>query len=124
MRLSGIAKVIVATTDAALAADAYGRGFGLEVGAASVDEDRGVLSVVCRPPKGGIIEPVSAIDTSREFAQDIACMVKEKGEGIYALVLCAEDPRSAASVLRSRGLDLSETTGIETSVFGTRILIE
>ena len=90
MRLSGIAKVIVATTDAALAADAYGRGFGLEVGAASVDEDRGVLSVVCRPPKGGIIESVSAIDTSREFAQDIACMVKEKGKVVFGTRILIE----------------------------------
>jgi hypothetical protein len=110
--LSGIAKVIVATTDASLAADVYGRGFGLDVESVVEDCDRGVLCARCRPPKGGLIELVSAADSSRAFAGDIERFVKERGEGMYALVLRTADPPAAASKLGT------------STFFGTRFLIE
>lgn len=121
--LSGIAKVIVATSDASLAADAYGRGLALHVAAATVDDERGVRSIVCTPPKGGVIELVSALDTTKPFAQDIERAVKDKGEGMYALVLRAQDPHAAASLLQSRGVVMGGPGGLEASVYGARFLL-
>jgi hypothetical protein len=122
--LSGIGRVIVATTDASLASDAYGRGLGLDIGPAVEDEERGVLSAVCRPPKGGVIELVSALDSTKPFARDVERFVKEDHEGIYALVLHADDPTAAVSLLKARGIHMGGAGGREASVFGARFLIE
>lgn len=122
--LSGITKAILATSDAALAGDTYRRGFGLDVGPAEHDDERGVITVVCRPPKGGLIEFVSVVDSSRPFAQEIELFIKERNEGLYALVLKADDPASAASVLAGRGIGFGGSTQLETSLFGARILLE
>jgi catechol 2,3-dioxygenase-like lactoylglutathione lyase family enzyme len=122
--LSGIARVIIATTDAAKAAEAYGHGFGLEVDAPVNDEERGIQQVLCRPPKGGVIELVSTLDTTKPFARDIELFLKEKNEGIYAFVLHADDPKAAAVFLQDNGVSVGGTTGLEASVFGARLLIE
>ena len=121
--LSGIAKVIVATADASLAADVYGRGFGLDVGPVVRDEKRGVLTALCRPPKRGVIELVSAVDTDQPFARDIERAVKDGG-GMYALVLHAADPPSAVAMLAERGVVTRlGPAGHEATVFGTRLVI-
>lgn len=126
--LSGIAKVIIATTDASLAASAYGHGFGLAIDPVTTDTVRGVDVVRCHPPKGGFIELVSPSDTSRPFAQAIESFVKEHNEGMYALVLQADDPEAAGTVLAERGLATTDAVDpdavVETSLFGTRILIQ
>ena len=44
-----------------LAATAYHDGLGLAVGEVTRDDDRGVLTATVRPPKGGVIELVSAV---------------------------------------------------------------
>ncbi|MCP5027752.1 MAG: hypothetical protein GY929_15870 [Actinomycetia bacterium] len=121
--LSGVTRGIIATSDAVKAADAYGRGLGLEVDDPIEDRGRGVLVVVCHPAKGGVIELVSAIDTSIPFAREINQFVEEKGGGIYALVLEVDDPMAAASVLAERGVEVGGHSGLEASVFGARILL-
>jgi len=122
--VSGIMRVIVATADASLAADAYGKGFGLPVGPAEFDAERGVQRVICTPPKGGVIELVSAVDLDRPFARRIAEAVKERGEGMYALVLHTDDRAAAAERLRARGAELGDHDGTpELSAFGARILL-
>jgi hypothetical protein len=90
--LSGITRVIVATTDASLAANAYDRGFGLDVDLPRHDDERGVLSVEARVPKGAVIELVSAVNTDTPFAREIERCVKERNGGMYSLVLRAADP--------------------------------
>ncbi len=120
-RLSGIVRVIVATTDASLAANAYGEGFGLDVGPVERDDERGVLCVECRPPKGGVIELVSAVDASIPFAASIEECVKDGNGGMYALTLRADDPRAAVAQLAERGLAVRDDT--ETTVYGTRFII-
>ncbi|MCP3854483.1 MAG: hypothetical protein GY698_07075 [Actinomycetia bacterium] len=121
--LSGVTRAIIATTDAVKAAKAYGDGLGLEVGDRVEDSQRGVLAVTCRPPQGGVIELVSTIDTGAPFAGAVAQHLEEKGEGIYALVLRAEDPASAAATLTGRGVAAGGDSGLEVSVFGARILL-
>jgi len=125
--LSGITNVVVATADAALAEGAYRHGLGLPTDPVVEDGERGVRRVVCHPPKGGVIELVSPTDTTRPFAQDIERFTKgdagQGREGIYALVLRADDPDAAASLLAARGVPMGGRDGREASVFGTRFLI-
>jgi catechol 2,3-dioxygenase-like lactoylglutathione lyase family enzyme len=121
--LSGVVKVIVATADASLAATAYGDGLGLDVGPVVVDDERGVLCVECRPPKGGVIELVSAVDVSTPFAQDIERCVKEQHGGMYALVLAATDPGVAARRLAERGVPVRDGRPPEATLFGARFLL-
>jgi len=121
--LSGIAKVIVATADASLAATAYGDGFGLDVGPAVADDERGVLAVECRPPKGGVIELVSSVDPARPFARAIEACVKERGGGMYALVLTSTDRRRTLHQLAAGGFTTcADETGC-VSMFGARFII-
>lgn len=122
--LSGITKVIVATADASLAANVYGQGFALDVGPVVHDEERGVLCVQCRPPKGGVIELVSAVDPDKPFGHDIERCVKEANGGMYALVLHAADPRSAVALLNGRGVVTRGGTDHVATIFGTRFLFE
>jgi catechol 2,3-dioxygenase-like lactoylglutathione lyase family enzyme len=122
--LSGIVKVIVATADASLAAIAYGQGFGLELGPVVDDTERGVICVECRPPKGGVIELVSAVDASKPFARAIEHCVKDQNGGMYALVLTADDPPRAAALLTERGVITPDVTPLEAMIFGARVLIE
>jgi catechol 2,3-dioxygenase-like lactoylglutathione lyase family enzyme len=123
--LSGITRVIVATADASIAAHAYESGLGLEVVAdARHDEERGVMSVQCKAPKGGVIELVSPVATDNVFAQDIDRCVKEDHGGMYALVLGAGDPEGAAAMLRDRGIATRATPTPHFLAYGARFLIE
>jgi hypothetical protein len=122
--LSGITRVIVATTDASLAANAYGHGFGLDVAAARQDDQQGVLSVEVRAPKGAVIELVSAVDTDKPFAREIERCVKERNGGMYGLVLRAADQRRALALLAGRGATMAETPAPHIIVFGVRFFLE
>jgi hypothetical protein len=122
--LSGIAKVIVATADASLAANAYGHGLGLDVGPVTHDQERGVLYAHGRAPEGGVIELVSALDTTNPFAQAIELCVKEQNGGMYALVLHAPDPHAAVTILDAPEVETGAGTAPEAVVFGTRFLLE
>lgn len=122
--LSGIMRVIVATTDSAKAAEVYGRGFGLEVGPVEEDADRGVARAIVRPPKGGVIELVSVIDAARPFGRAIERFLGAGGRGLYGLVLGSPDPASAATVLEGRGLPVDRGAGNRIDVFGARFFIQ
>ncbi len=121
--LSGISRVVVATADASLAGATYGDGFGLDVGPAVDDDEHGVRRVECRPPKGGVIDLVSAIDPSKPFATAIARCVKEQHGGMYALVLDAPDPAAVLAHLAEHGDVTSGTSPDEATLFGTRFII-
>jgi hypothetical protein len=121
--LSGIVRVVVATRDAALAAATYGDGFGLDIGPPVDDEERGVCCAECRPPKGGVIELVSAVDTSKPFAAAIERCVKEQHGGMYSLVLSATDPERATARLAERGFTTQDVPLRHATVFGARFVI-
>ncbi len=129
-QLSGIVRVIVATDDASVAAKAYDHGLGLEVTHAEPDAERGVLVAHAGAPRGAatrgaVIELVSPLDESRPFAAAIASHLRDKAQGMAALVLSADDPVNAAKLLASRGLasDLHGPFGPEVTAFGTRFVI-
>lgn len=124
-RLSGIVRTIVATDDASVAAKTYGHGLGLHVTDAEVDAARGVLVAHANAPSGAVIELVSPDDESVPFAAAIASQLRDKGEGMVALVLSAHAPLHSAQLLGARGLDadLSGPFGPEVRAFGTRFVI-
>jgi hypothetical protein len=143
--LSGIVRVIVATDDASVAAKAYEHGLGLDVTHAEPDTERGVLVAHAIAPRAAetgaaetgaaetgsagngsaVIELVSPLDESRPFAGAIASHLRDKGQGMAALVLSADAPVRAAELLAERGLasDLHGPFGPEVTAFGTRFVI-
>jgi catechol 2,3-dioxygenase-like lactoylglutathione lyase family enzyme len=109
---SGISRVIVATTDVEAAATAYRTGLGLNVRHVSSDAERGVKAAVLDPPTGGVIELVEVTDSSRPFASDVSAFMVAKKQGMFALVLQADDVDAATAHL----------AGVNT--YGTRFIIE
>jgi catechol 2,3-dioxygenase-like lactoylglutathione lyase family enzyme len=102
--LSGIVRVIIAVKDLEHASKVYGQMFALETTETTVDPERGVGSVICRPPSGGLIELVSVEDASRPFAKSVAGFLESHQEGMYALVLKSHNLPELADKLTSRGL--------------------
>jgi len=105
---SGIQKVMIATRDASIAGEVYADRLGLDADPPDVDSQRGVLTRLIRPAQGGVIELLSPIDTTQKVASDIDSFLCSKGEGIYALVLSANE----------------EVNEHDFHLFGTRFLIE
>jgi catechol 2,3-dioxygenase-like lactoylglutathione lyase family enzyme len=122
--LSGIMKAIIATADASLAADVYGRGFGLHAGPVVIDEQRGVRYVHCRAPKGGVIELVSANNPDTPFAEAILRHLKDGNGGLYALVLQCADPQAGVALLEPRGVAAEGGPVGALVAHGMRFLIE
>ena len=91
--LSGIVRAIVAVRDLDHARRVYETGFGLVCDAPRDDDSRGVRGFVCRPPLGGVVEFVSPSDTARPFAAEVSTFLEDR-EGLYALVLHGDEPRS------------------------------
>ncbi|MEL7157810.1 MAG: hypothetical protein AAFN30_14580, partial [Actinomycetota bacterium] len=120
-----IARAVVATTDAPEAARAYGPdGLGLTTAAPVADTDRGVCSVTVSPPAGGVIELVSAVDSGRPVGEAIGRAVADRGEGLHAIVLEADEPGRALSTLAECGMDVGGPGDNEAMVFGARVVIE
>lgn len=122
--VSGITRVIIATDDATAAAARYGEGLGLAVDAPFDDMERGVRAVRGRAPKGGDIELVSVIDPGAAFAGRIAAFLRQRGEGMYALVLEADDLAAVADRLGGHGAVTDGLGTIEVNLHGARFLIE
>lgn len=102
--LSGIIRVEIAVRNVAAAKAVYGDNLGLPSEALVVDEVRGVESVICRPPKGGVIELLAARDKSLPFAAKLDEFISSRGEGMHAIVLRAPDIGAVRSSLHKRGM--------------------
>ena len=126
LAISGVSRVMIAVKDLDQAMVIYGEKLGIPVDPVIVDEERGLKSALCHPPKGGDIELVSVHDQTKPLAQSIAEHLETKGEGMYALVLQAPATGNAVEELKNRGLEAreSEDEAFEMDVFGARIRIE
>lgn len=129
--LSGISRVIIAVSDLDHAASVYGQMFALEITEARVDPVRGVRSVICTPPSGGVIELVSVADASQPFAKSIGEFLQAHQEGMYALVLNSQNLQQSQERLIAEGLHVKVPAGATTSLeiartdtFGALIQIE
>ena len=128
--LTGINRVIIAVKDLEAAADTYGRKFALEASQPVEDSARGVSSVICTPPSGGIIELVTVDDPSKTFAASIDSFIATKGEGMYALVLGTDDVQQTATALSANGMKTANVPGLENTLqldaeatFGARFFV-
>jgi catechol 2,3-dioxygenase-like lactoylglutathione lyase family enzyme len=130
-RLSGISRVIIAVHDLDHAATVYGRQLAMAIEEPELDADRGVRSVICRPPAGGVIELVSVADSHQPFAAAIDDFLKNDREGMYALVLQSSNPDETAASLAACGMDVApsrDSAGVfeieRAATFGARVRIE
>jgi catechol 2,3-dioxygenase-like lactoylglutathione lyase family enzyme len=115
--LSGVARVVIAVRDLERALEVYGHRLALEAVEPRPDPRRGVVAALCAAPAGGRIELVAPVDPSQPFAAAIAERLERVGEGMFALVLQAPDPRAARRALAERGIEPE-------NLFGARILLE
>lgn len=126
--LSGIMRVVIAVRDLDAAVAVYGDQLGLPVDSPAIDAERGVGFATVRPAAGGVVELVSVGDESRPFAASVQAFLRERGEGLFALVLQSRDPEKAAAIIAQRGLTASRGEGgialLPAETFGAHILIE
>ena len=129
LALSGIVRVLIAVRDLDDAMAVYGEKLGLALDPPVVNTTRGVKSVVCHPPSGGVIELVSVVDEQRPFAATIDAWLQQRGEGLFALVMQTDEPARAAAVLSGRGLTTTSKDGhpmeiAPTDTFGARVWLQ
>lgn len=125
--LSGIERVVIAVRDLDCAVDVYGARLGLPVDAEMVDESRGVKSVLCHPPSGGVIELVSVDDANQPFANRVERFLSSRGEGMFALFFRAPELGSVADALTGKGLTVDLGDGLlavsPAETYGAQIFI-
>ena len=126
LNLSGVVRVMIAVDDIDRAVSVYGEGLGLPADPVVSDENQGVITALCYPPTGGVIQLIAANDSSKPLAKSVSAHVEDKGEGMYALVLQAPDIDKAVAGLKSRGLNIQAGADgvMEAEVHGARIRIE
>jgi catechol 2,3-dioxygenase-like lactoylglutathione lyase family enzyme len=126
--LSGIARVIVAVRDLDDAVAVYRDRLGIPTHGHGADSAR---VAVCAPPRGGLIELTLPNDDGGGSRQGVAGFVRERGEGMSALVLESPDPDATATVLRANGIDIRRSVADSSrweidpaAVHGARIRID
>ncbi|MDG2113565.1 MAG: VOC family protein, partial [Actinomycetota bacterium] len=122
--LSGITRVIIATSDVDAAQRAYGQGLGLAAEQPFDDDQVGLRRALVRPAKGGVIDLVAATSLDTVTAKEINRHVSEEGEGMYTLVLSADDTDAAVATLAERGVGMGGETGREFAMYGVRFMID
>lgn len=129
--LSGIVRVIIAVRDLDQARATYGEGLGLATDEPLTDPQRGVRAVTCRPPAGGVIELVEAVDPGQPFAGRIHDFINNDREGMFALVLETTNRAESKSTLTRHGvavrasIDAPDTLEIDPeTTFGARLRIQ
>ena len=103
--LSGVMRVLIAVRDLDLARAIYGTGLGLATDPPVRDAAGGLAIVRVHPPSGGSIDLVAVRDATRPLAATIERHLAAHGEGMYGLVLQADDPTALLAPLRTAGLE-------------------
>ncbi|MGE3598893.1 MAG: VOC family protein [Dehalococcoidia bacterium] len=129
--LSGIARVIIAVEDFDGAVPVYRDRFAMPLEVLPEDRERGVRVAICAPGTGGVIEIVSPTDTRRPFGRAIARFLEERGEGMFTLVLQADDLAATTAMLEANGVRLAPgSSGLDgldidpRDTFGALFLVE
>jgi catechol 2,3-dioxygenase-like lactoylglutathione lyase family enzyme len=129
--LSGISRVILAVRDFDDAVTVYRDRLGIRTRPQGAESARGVRGAVCAPSSGGQIELRSPIDDQGSSGRELEVFLRERGEGMYALVLESADLDATTRALRAAGIDAqrSATDPVRweidpASVHGARIRIE
>jgi methylmalonyl-CoA/ethylmalonyl-CoA epimerase len=129
--LTGISRVIVAVRDLDDAVAVYRDRLGIRTRLQGVESARGVQGAVCAPSSGGKIELRSLIDDRASSGRELSVFLRDRGEGMYALVLESADLDATARALRVKGIDAQRSVTDPgqweidpASVHGARIRIE
>ncbi len=129
--LTGISRVIVAVRDLDDAITVYRDRLGIRTRLQGAGSAGGARGAVCEPSSGGQIELRSPIDDRGSSGRELDVFLRERGEGMYALVFDSADLEATARALRSEGIDPQRSAGDPTqweidpaSVHGVRIRIE
>jgi catechol 2,3-dioxygenase-like lactoylglutathione lyase family enzyme len=130
-RLTGISRVILAVRDLDDAAAVYRDRLGMHTFLQGADPARGVRVAVCEPSGGGRIELRSPIDDRGSLGRELGAFLRERGEGMYALVLESADLDATVTALRAKGIGLRQCDADPTqweidsaSAHGARIRIQ
>ena len=130
-QLTGISRVIVAVRDVDDAVAVYRDRLGIPTRLEGAESAGGARGAVCTPPSGGQIELRSRVDEREGPGRELAASSRERGEGMYALVLESADPEATVKALRANGIDPRRSTGDPArweidaaSVHGARVRIE
>ena len=128
-RLTGIRRVVLAVRDLDDAVAVYRDRFGITTRLQGADSASGVRIAVCTPSSGGAIELRSP--TGGSSGRELAAFLRDRGEGMYALVLESSDPEATASALRANGISLRRAAADPSqweidpaAVHGVRLRIE
>ncbi len=128
--LSGIRRVTVLVRDLEQACRTYRDGLGLDVVALEEHLATGLRHAVVRPPKGGVIDLVSAVDSEQPAAAEALDVLDARGEGMWELTLEAPKLEGIAEELTARGLSVDRDPRGRSllldpaQVFGVRLRIE
>jgi catechol 2,3-dioxygenase-like lactoylglutathione lyase family enzyme len=131
LRLTGISRVILAVRDLDDAVAVYRDRFGIATRLQGSDSARGMRIAVCTPASGGAIELASPIEDRASAARELGAFLRDRGEGMYALVLESSDPGATANALRANGISLQRAAADPSqweidpaAVHGVRLRIE
>jgi methylmalonyl-CoA/ethylmalonyl-CoA epimerase len=104
--LTGISRVILAVRDLDDAVAVYRDRLGIHTRLQGADSARGVRIAVCLPSSGGSIELRSPINDRGNLGRELGMFLRERGEGMYALVLESADLDASVTALRAKGIEL------------------
>jgi catechol 2,3-dioxygenase-like lactoylglutathione lyase family enzyme len=129
--LTGISRAIVAVRNLDAAVAVYRDGLGIPTHLAPVDAASGVRVAVCTPPSGGRIELTSPTDDRGRFGRELGVFLRERSEGLHALVLESDDLDASVKAFRIQGIGVQQRAADPpqweldpAAVHGTRIYIE
>jgi len=105
--LSGIRRVLVAVRDFDAAVTVYRDRLGLPTTVRPLEPGADTHQAICTPSEGARIELLAP----RGSGSPIAGFLRERGEGMYALVLESDDLDTSVGTLRARGMPLRPLGG-------------
>ncbi len=106
--ISALPRIAIATHDFDGALETFRDRFGMpiiDLSEKSV-EGLGARLAMCVPRGGSNIELMAPADEQAPLSKSLNRFLEQRGEGLFALMLEAADPNSAADVLAKRGLSV------------------
>ncbi|MGH7856023.1 MAG: VOC family protein [Candidatus Binatia bacterium] len=101
--LSGITRVLVAVSDLDAAIRVYRDQLRIDTRMLPPDETSGVLVAACTPPSGATIDLVAPTGVDGPAGREITKFLRERGEGMYALLLESDDLEATVGTLEANG---------------------
>ena len=106
--ITGMPRIAIAAHDFEAMVHCFDRAFGMPIVQLpeSVVRHLGARLAMCVPSGGSNIELMCPANPSLPLSQSLSSFLERRGEGLFALMLEADDPDSAAELFAARGLDV------------------